>query len=161
MAVEVRYERYLDHSPTSLFAYDALLMRSVVSYDDLERLPTAPAPGPPPQKKRRRQQNKRKSSGSQQFTHWDEPVENHGVTFTGHDYVGDFGDKTTDVDSRELTHEEIWDDSALIGAWDAAMDEYKVCQIFMRVQSPTHCLQAFHGSENKWKSEPISKPSAL
>jgi hypothetical protein len=30
-------------------------------------------------------------------------------------------------ESRELTHEEIWDDSALINAWDAAMEEYEVC----------------------------------
>lgn len=29
-------------------------------------------------------------------------------------------------ESRELTHEEIWDDSALIEAWNAAAEEYKV-----------------------------------
>jgi hypothetical protein len=28
--------------------------------------------------------------------------------------------------SRELTHEEIWDDSALIEAWNAAEEEYEV-----------------------------------
>jgi len=116
-----------------------------VSYDDLEQLTTAPAPGQPPAKKRKRQQNKRKSLGSQKLAHWDEPVENHDVSFTGHDYAGDLRNQTADVDSRELMHEEIWDDSALIEAWDAAMDEYK----------------AFHGSENGWKAEPISKPSAL
>lgn len=29
-------------------------------------------------------------------------------------------------ESRELTHSEIWDDSALIDAWNAAAEEYKV-----------------------------------
>ena len=96
-------------------------MRSVVSYDDLEQITTTPAPGPPPVKKRKRHQNKRKSLGPQKFAHWDEPAENH-------DYAGDLEDETTDVASHDLTHEEIWDDSALIEAWDAAMDEYKVCQ---------------------------------
>lgn len=28
--------------------------------------------------------------------------------------------------SRHLTHEEIWDDSALVNAWDAAMDQHRV-----------------------------------
>ena len=103
-------------------------MRSVVSYDDLEQITTTHAPGPPPAKKRKRQQNKRKSSGPQKFAHWDEPVENHEVSFTEHDYAGDLEGETTDVEGRELTHEEIWDDSALIEAWDAAMNEYKVCR---------------------------------
>ena len=106
-------------------------MRSVVSYDDLEQLVTTSALAPPPAKKRKRQQNRRKSAGSQKFVHWDEPLENPDVSFTGQDYVGDIGDKTAELDSRELSHDEIWDDSALIGAWDAAMDEYKVCQLFV------------------------------
>ena len=100
-------------------------MRSVVSYDDLEQITTTLTPGPPPVKKRKRQQNKRKSSGPQKFAHWDEPVENHDVSFADHDYASDLGGETTDVEGRRLTHEEIWDDSALIEAWDTAMDEYK------------------------------------
>lgn len=31
--------------------------------------------------------------------------------------------------SRHLTQEEIWDDSALVNAWDAAMDQYRVSEI--------------------------------
>ena len=31
--------------------------------------------------------------------------------------------------SRHLTCEEIWDDSALVDAWDAAMDQYRVSEI--------------------------------
>jgi hypothetical protein len=103
-------------------------MRSVVSYDDLEQITTAHAPGLPPAKKRKRQQNKRKSFGSQKFAHWDEPIENHDVSLADNDYAGDLEGETVDAEGRELTHEEIWDDSALIEAWDAAMDEYKVRQ---------------------------------
>lgn len=102
-------------------------MRSVVSYDDLEQVNTAPIPALPPAKKRRRQQNKRKSSGLQKFAHWDDPVENLDASLANYNYPGDRDGEATDVESRELTHEEIWDDSALIEAWDAAMDEYKVC----------------------------------
>ena len=29
--------------------------------------------------------------------------------------------------AKSLTHEEIWDDSALIRSWDEAVEEYKVC----------------------------------
>jgi len=28
---------------------------------------------------------------------------------------------------QELSHSEIWDDSALINSWDEALEEYKVC----------------------------------
>lgn len=107
-------------------------MRSVVSYDDLEQIATTPGPGPPPTKRRKRQQNRKKSSGPQKFAHWDEPVENPDVPFTDHDYAGDLEGETAGVESRELTHEEIWDDSALIEAWDTAMDEYKVCGHIIR-----------------------------
>jgi len=47
-------------------------------------------------------------------------------------------------ESRELAYEEIWDDSALIEAWDAAAEEY----------------EALNGPDKKWKSEPVNK-SAL
>ena len=29
-------------------------------------------------------------------------------------------------ESRELTHQELWDDSSLIDAWNAAAEEYEV-----------------------------------
>ncbi|KIY62971.1 hypothetical protein CYLTODRAFT_446899 [Cylindrobasidium torrendii FP15055 ss-10] len=45
-----------------------------------------------------------------------------------------------EVDEVELTHEEIWDDSALIDAWNSAQEEYA----------------AFHGKDD-WKSEPVKK----
>jgi hypothetical protein len=36
-------------------------------------------------------------------------------------------------DSRELTHKEIWEDSALIEAWNAATEEYQVGPCFLFV----------------------------
>lgn len=44
-------------------------------------------------------------------------------------------------ESRELTHEEIWDDSALVNAWEAATEEY----------------EAYHGSEKTWKTQAVNK----
>ena len=44
-------------------------------------------------------------------------------------------------ESRELTHEEIWDDSALVNAWEAATEEY----------------EAYHGPDKGWKKEPVNK----
>lgn len=35
-------------------------------------------------------------------------------------------DENEEDESRELTHDEIWDDSALVAAWDAANEEYEV-----------------------------------
>lgn len=119
-------------------------MRSVVSYDDLEQVTTAPAPAPPPAKKRKRQQNKRKSSGLQKFAHWDDPVENLDASFANYNYTGDREGESAGVESRELTHEEIWDDSALIEAWDAAMDEYKVCQNLVSVIPLTPCRHSMN-----------------
>lgn len=34
--------------------------------------------------------------------------------------------QTARADAKQLSHAEIWDDSALIDAWDAAMEEYKL-----------------------------------
>ena len=33
------------------------------------------------------------------------------------------------TNDKSLTHEEIWDDSALVQSWDEAVEEYKVRQI--------------------------------
>ena len=53
----------------------------------------------------------------------------------GYDEGGEF------EESRELTHEEIWDDSTLVNAWAAATEEY----------------EAFHGPDKGWKKEPVNK----
>jgi hypothetical protein len=35
-------------------------------------------------------------------------------------------------EEQNLSHEEIWDDSALVDSWNDALDEYKVCDITLR-----------------------------
>lgn len=88
--------------------------RSLVSYDDIT-LPYQPTKPPPPKKRKKFQQK------SEAFP--------------------DTNDCEEDEESRELTHEEIWDDSALVNAWEAATEEY----------------EAYHGSKKDWKSETINK----
>lgn len=46
--------------------------------------------------------------------------------------------------NKELTHDEIWDDSALIDSWNEALDEYKVrlsCRVRQKGQ-PACCRLA-------------------
>jgi hypothetical protein len=50
-------------------------------------------------------------------------------------------EQAEEEESRELTHEEIWDDSALVNAWEAATEEYEAC----------------HGSEKAWKTQAVNK----
>lgn len=50
-------------------------------------------------------------------------------------------DDLKDEESRELTYEEIWDDSALIDAWNAATEEY----------------EAYNGPDKGWKTQPVHK----
>ena len=87
--------------------------RPLVSYDDIT-LPYQPTK--PQHKKRRRNQQK--------------PVSEEAFS--------DPNDYEEEEESRELTHEEIWDDSALVNAWEAATEEY----------------EAYHGSK---KAETVNK----
>jgi hypothetical protein len=98
----------------SLFTFMAT--RALVSYDDIT-LPYQPTK-PPPKKRRKNQQ---KAAPEEAFT--------------------DPNDYEEGEESRELTHEEIWDDSALLNAWEAATDEY----------------EAYHGSQKAWKTETVNK----
>lgn len=45
------------------------------------------------------------------------------------DINGEMEEREEEDESRELTYEEIWDDSALIDAWNAATEEYEVCDL--------------------------------
>ena len=82
-------------------------------------------PGPGPAKKRKR------NPGSQR--HWDDPeqqssmlpYDDDGVDQTVEDDVA-VNDAEEEEESRELTQDEIWDDSALIAAWESATVEYEV-----------------------------------
>jgi len=66
-------------------------------------------------------------SADAELEHWEEEEED--------------GDE--EEESRPLTQDEIWDDSALIDAWNSAQAEY----------------EAYHGTSKSWQSEPIKKSS--
>lgn len=48
--------------------------------------------------------------------------------------------------SKDLSHEEIWDDSALVRSWDEAVEEYKVCIMpnFAYSAANGHTFQLYH-----------------
>jgi hypothetical protein len=81
--------------------------------------------GPGPAKKRKR------NPGSQR--HWDDP-EQQSNTLPYDDDAVEISIEEDDVvddaeeeeESRELTQDEMWDDSALITAWESATAEYEV-----------------------------------
>ncbi|KAI8983210.1 hypothetical protein BD414DRAFT_523135 [Trametes punicea] len=122
-----------------------------------------PATAPPPAKKRKtiqHQQRRAASNGGrayQSVQHWDDPGSQEAQmsydeapqastsgaaangAHSGED--GEYYEEEEEEESRELTYEEIWDDSALIEAWNSAAAEY----------------EAFHGPGKKWKEEPVKK----
>jgi len=117
-------------------------MRPVVSYDDIS-LPVATVElsalrpqhsQPPPPKKRRKSNHQRHSQHAQ---HWDDPgnadeampyndTETTGADISAMKDEGEI-EEEEEEESRELSYEEIWDDSVLIDAWNAATEEYEVC----------------------------------
>ncbi|KAK7048167.1 hypothetical protein R3P38DRAFT_1853236 [Favolaschia claudopus] len=119
--------------------------RTIISYDDITLPYSQPDPSPsrpsgstpsgPSQSKKRKWSN-RKSGQSQANKNnkaangSSNPVEKEAD-----------GDEDEDADSRYLTQEEIWDDSALIDAWNAATEEY----------------EAMNGPDKGWKNEPVHK----
>jgi hypothetical protein len=85
-------------------------------------------PGPGPAKKRKR------NPGLQR--HWDEPEQQSSTLPYDDDAAGmkiegdgAVDDAEEEVESRELTQDEIWDDSALIVAWESATAEYEVSSL--------------------------------
>jgi hypothetical protein len=115
------------------------MARSIVSYDDLipaqssSTGPSAPSSGYPPAKRQKR--NQHFSNGSRRpAQHWDDPSASmHSESFSPLASMSapvsapvikaqDFQEGA----EVELSHDEIWDDSALVDAWDAAQEEYRV-----------------------------------
>ena len=47
--------------------------------------------------------------------------------------TGEGAGEEEEEESRDLTHDEIWDDSALIEAWNSATAEYEVCGRNMKI----------------------------
>ncbi|EJF58766.1 hypothetical protein BD309DRAFT_971366 [Dichomitus squalens] len=140
-------------------------MRPIISYDDITTpQPALPPPPPnpkhqanssnpqPPAKKRKTGPNQRQRGAAngrvgQPVQHWDDPG-NQGMQMSYDDAPRQTevrGEEEEEWDeeeeSRELSHDEIWDDSALIDAWNSAAAEY----------------EAFHGPGKSWKQEPVKK----
>jgi len=100
-------------------------------------------PGPGSSKKRK------VAPGSQR--HWDDPEQQSNTLPYDEDDVKikedpdndnvDGEEEEEEEESRELNHDEIWDDSALIAAWESATAEY----------------EAYHGKGKEWKKEPVKK----
>ncbi|KAJ7604760.1 hypothetical protein B0H17DRAFT_1120781 [Mycena rosella] len=117
------------------------MQRPIVSYDDITlpyqptppRNPPASSPSNASQSKKRKWSNQK--TGQQQANQSAAPV---NAPPADEDEEGDEGE---DMDSRYLTSEEMWDDSALIDAWNAATEEY----------------EAFNGPDKGWKNEPVHK----
>lgn len=115
------------------------------------------APQPPTKKRKKSHNSQHNQKGPQphqhnhpqrrtlyasHVQHWDEPdADNAGYGEDasmydenaaggegyeeGEDYAEE--EEEEEEESRELVHEEIWDDSALIDAWNSATAEYEVC----------------------------------
>ncbi|KAJ6498156.1 hypothetical protein C8R47DRAFT_972144 [Mycena vitilis] len=122
------------------------MQRTVISYDDIT-LPYSPpdpprtaptgnySPAGPSQSKKRKWSNQNQKGNK----------DGNGKAVAGNASVREaqeaVEDDDEDPDSRFLTAEEIWDDSALIDAWNAATEEY----------------EALNGPDKGWKSEPVHK----
>jgi len=114
-----------------------------VSYDDIT-LPPPPQPHSQPPAKKRKWSKKPKGRNAQSFNNFQKTNSN------GLGYAQSSSSVSMDVEAenmeedeegRDLTHNEIWDDSALIDAWNAAAEEY----------------EAYNGPEKGWKAEPVHK----
>ncbi|KAJ1310819.1 hypothetical protein OPQ81_009338 [Rhizoctonia solani] len=89
-------------------------------------------------------QHQHQHQHQQKHKHWDEPGDS--ITVKQNEAAAPPPTKKPkryQID-HSLTQEELWDDSALIAAWDAATEEY----------------ESLNGPEKKWKEEPVNK-SAL
>ncbi|KAG6874160.1 hypothetical protein C0995_005578 [Termitomyces sp. Mi166 len=108
-------------------------VRTLVSYDDMYQAspPQSPSHKPPPAKKRKWNKNSKGRNTNNHQRHTNAIGQVPASSKTVADIEMEEG--------RDLTHDEIWDDSALIDAWNAAAEEY----------------EAFHGPDKGWKKEPI------
>jgi hypothetical protein len=108
--------------------------RQMVSYDDIV-LPydsSVDCSRPPPPKKRKKNSQKARQVDKPQVT----ALRNRETSAPEGDMV-----EYDEEESRELSREEIWDDSALVDAWEAAQEEYEL----------------YHGTGKDWKNGPLKK----
>lgn len=135
-------------------------------YDDAEMPPPASKPSAQPPAKKRKKNNQKgkhwdtsggpksastsnsqrdaflnRQSGPSGPQRQDAQSQGGEDAWAAGDEEGEGEGEYEDEESRDLTHEEIWDDSALVNAWESAMEEYK----------------AYHGGADAWKREPVKK----
>nr|GAT51254.1 predicted protein [Mycena chlorophos] len=106
------------------------MQRPVISYEDI----TLPYDDPPSSTSPAQSSRKRKWNAQK-------PPAVIATVKAEDGELGDDDEEEQDSDSRMLTAEEIWDDSALIDAWNAATEEY----------------EALNGPGKGWKDEPVHK----
>jgi hypothetical protein len=102
-------------------------MRRLVSYDDI----SLPQPSETSQLHLVKPPPKRQRSNQNVSQHWDDPgCSDEAMNYDEDGCVNAPADvglhREVDSGSRVLTYEEIWDDSALIKAWNTATEEYDV-----------------------------------
>lgn len=74
---------------------------------------------------------------------------------SAHDEDGEIEEE--EEESRELTHEEIWDDSALIDAWNSATAEYEVRPASALTSAALDTLARRSMGKRKTGSRPLSR----
>ncbi|KAH7911828.1 hypothetical protein BJ138DRAFT_1149746 [Hygrophoropsis aurantiaca] len=129
-------------------------MRELVHYEDISQPQSSSSSAirdfrPPPPKKRKRL-NQKSHQQPRNIQHWDDPGY-LGEPMVYDEATGEPEPSLTmnedgqiqeeEGESQELTHDEIWDDSALIDAWNSATAEY----------------EAYHGPSQSWKAQPVKK----
>lgn len=129
MALEGK-ENNFDARVRLSFVQLPMSMRPVVSYDDIT-LPyeltsnaVSEASKVIPQKSDKPSTTKPSSKKRKRKSRHSSSVGNSAPQRDGYD--DEDADFLEVEESRDLTHSEIWDDSALIDAWNAAAEEYKV-----------------------------------
>ncbi|KDR68693.1 hypothetical protein GALMADRAFT_256476 [Galerina marginata CBS 339.88] len=154
-------------STRPVVSYDDITLPYSHSEEQTKPSPSSRAGQRPPTKKRKRNNNQKakyhddfrsnqtNTAGNASTSHHDD-FKNHmnaayGFTFQEQEQgqLGGFdnedmeaeGEFEEEEESRELTHQEIWDDSALLDAWEAATEEY----------------EAYHGPEKDWKKESVKR----
>jgi hypothetical protein len=119
---------------------ECLTMRQLVSYDDITLCREEQIIGPQDLSSSSRPKKRKRSNQKLRHArqHWDEPSaeetldhdEENIDVFPGESEVVGTGPSEQQEEvgecERELTYEDVWDDSALIVAWDAATEEYEV-----------------------------------
>ncbi|KAG6332409.1 hypothetical protein ID866_6680 [Astraeus odoratus] len=143
-------------------------MRQLIRYDlddspGPSKLPGTGSPVRPPSKKRKHTHHRGRGGRPSRVPHWDDPgnIQDEALQDEQEGDVpyenGDLEVEEETEESRELTYEEIWDDSALIEAWNSAQAEYEVGFITVSSCGIEAVDKEYHGNSEDWKKDPVKK----